>query len=119
MQKEKQPDQIDRDAGARLRNVRTLRGISQSALAKEIDVTFQQVQKYEKGTNRISLSKLVHICRALGCEASDIIGPIHEADDNEARIELTTRTAGRISAERTLAKIAKLVIGNAHESLHA
>lgn len=119
MQKEKQPDQIDRDAGARLRNLRTLRGISQTALGDEIGVTFQQVQKYEKGANRMSLSMLVKICRALGCEPTDIIGPVHDAAGDAARVELVTRSAGRASAERTLAKIAKLVSGHADEPLHA
>lgn len=119
MQTEKQPDQIDRDAGARLRNIRTLRGISQTALGDEIGVTFQQVQKYEKGANRMSISMLVKICRALGCEPTDVIGPIHSAGDPVARVELVARSATRASAERTLAKIVKLVSEHANEPLHA
>jgi transcriptional regulator with XRE-family HTH domain len=49
---------IDRYVGSRLRMRRMMLGISQGKLGKALGVTFQQVQKYEKGTNRISASKL-------------------------------------------------------------
>ncbi len=56
---------VDRHVGNRLRQLRALRGITQTALADRIGVTFQQVQKYEKGANRISASRLWEIRRAL------------------------------------------------------
>ena len=46
-------DQLDAMVGAKVRVFRINRGISQTALAEQLGVTFQQVQKYEKGTNRI------------------------------------------------------------------
>jgi transcriptional regulator with XRE-family HTH domain len=55
------PDPIDVKIGQRLREVRTLLGISQTDMANMIDVTFQQLQKYEKGRNRITASKLVRL----------------------------------------------------------
>lgn len=55
----------DAHVGARLRDQRLKMKITQTALADEIGVTFQQVQKYEKGTNRISASRLVQIARVL------------------------------------------------------
>ncbi len=56
---------IDIHVGARLRLRRNLFGISQTDLGKALGVTFQQVQKYEKGTNRISASRLFNLSRVL------------------------------------------------------
>ena len=58
-------DPIDIAVGARIRIRRRQLGLSQSALADAIGLTFQQVQKYERGANRISASKLVHAAKAL------------------------------------------------------
>jgi transcriptional regulator with XRE-family HTH domain len=54
---------IDRRVGARLRERRLLLGMSQQQLAKALGITFQQVQKYENGANRISASRLWDISR--------------------------------------------------------
>ncbi len=56
---------VDKHVGNRLRQLRALRGITQTALADETAVTFQQIQKYEKGANRISASRLWEISRVL------------------------------------------------------
>lgn len=68
-------EDIDKAIGQAVRAVRTARGMSQSALAEKLGLTFQQIQKYEKGTNRISVSALVLICRALAVSPMDFIGP--------------------------------------------
>ncbi len=52
------PSPVDVHVGARLRQRRTLLGMNQTKLGSSIGLTFQQVQKYEKGTNRISASRL-------------------------------------------------------------
>lgn len=54
----KQPNPIDRHIGRQLRLARKLHGLSQEELAERLRVTFQQVQKYEKGMNRVSASRL-------------------------------------------------------------
>ena len=59
------PNPIDVHVGSRIRMRRTLLGISQTALADAIGLTFQQVQKYEKGVNRVSSSRLVDLANAL------------------------------------------------------
>jgi transcriptional regulator with XRE-family HTH domain len=59
---------VDLLVGRRVRLLRRDRGMSQTALASKLGLTFQQVQKYEKGTNRISASKLYEIADALGVE---------------------------------------------------
>lgn len=61
----KAPDPIDVKVGAKIRARRLLVGITQEALASVLGVTFQQVQKYEKGTNRVSASRLQAVAAAL------------------------------------------------------
>ena len=60
------PDPVDVHVGGRLRLRRTLIGMSQEQLAAALNITFQQVQKYERGTNRISASRLYQASRTLG-----------------------------------------------------
>lgn len=57
----KTPNPIDIHVGARLRMRRVLQGMSQENLGERLDLTFQQVQKYEKGANRVSASRLYQI----------------------------------------------------------
>lgn len=60
------PDPVDVHAGARLRLRRLQVGMNQESLAKAIGVTFQQVQKYERGANRLSASRLYACAKTLG-----------------------------------------------------
>lgn len=64
------PNPADVYAGSKLRLQRQLRNMSQTALADALGITFQQVQKYEKGKNRISASRLQTICKILGVQIS-------------------------------------------------
>ena len=64
MQK-KSPNQIDKHIGSRVRARRIMLGMSQEKLADALGLTFQQVQKYEKGVNRIGASRLLHIAGIL------------------------------------------------------
>ena len=59
------PDPIDVSIGARLRLRRLAMGFSQETLARSLGITFQQIQKYERGTNRIFASRLFHLARVL------------------------------------------------------
>ena len=59
------PDPIDIHVGSRVRMARTMAGMGQDALAEQLDLTFQQIQKYEKGHNRISASRLMRIAAIL------------------------------------------------------
>lgn len=62
----KAPNPIDIHVGSRVRLRRVLIGMSQEKLGEQLGITFQQVQKYEKGTNRIGASRLFQISRILG-----------------------------------------------------
>lgn len=62
------PHPVDVHVGARIRLIRKDRGMSQGELADALGITFQQVQKYERGFNRISASKMFEASKALGVD---------------------------------------------------
>jgi transcriptional regulator with XRE-family HTH domain len=64
------PKAIDEFIGARMRERRQALGMSQKKLGKELGITFQQIQKYETGKNRVSAGRLFDICKALNVSLS-------------------------------------------------
>ena len=66
MSLKRSPGSVDHHVGSRVKLRRRLIGMSQERLADQIGVAFQQVQKYEKGTNRIGASRLMKIAEVLG-----------------------------------------------------
>jgi transcriptional regulator with XRE-family HTH domain len=73
------PHPLDIALGSRVRLRRKELSLSQDQLARAIGITFQQVQKYEHGTNRISFSRLVEISDALECSVGDLIGNLDKS----------------------------------------
>ncbi len=69
----KHPNPLDKEIGARIRTQRLVQGMSQEQLADAIGLTFQQVQKYEKGSNRCSGSRLHQIATALDTTAAFLV----------------------------------------------
>lgn len=65
MANKKKPNPIDIHVGSRVRLRRMMLGMSQEKLGTQLGITFQQIQKYEKGTNRIGASRLQHISTVL------------------------------------------------------
>ncbi|MDK1389727.1 Antitoxin PezA [Ensifer psoraleae] len=65
---------IDQEIGARVRATREVLGVSQQALAEKLGVTYQQIQKYEQGINRISTATLIRLCQSLNISPMEIIG---------------------------------------------
>jgi transcriptional regulator with XRE-family HTH domain len=83
---------MDIALGAAVRIRRKSLGISQEALAEQCGVSFQQVQKYENGTNRISFSRLVQIARALRCRVVDLMDVLDAPDkENPSDLDLLAR----------------------------
>ena len=70
MANKKQPNPIDIHVGSRVRLRRMMLSMSQEKLGEHLGITFQQIQKYEKGTNRIGASRLQHIARVLSMPVS-------------------------------------------------
>src|SRR4051812_9467118 len=64
-EKESRPSPIDVHVGSRIRLRRTLLGMSQERLSESLGLTFQQVQKYERGVNRVGASRLFDLSRVL------------------------------------------------------
>ena len=77
------PDPIDIHVGARLRLRRMMLGVSQENLAARVGVTFQQVQKYEKGQNRVGASRLLQLSRALSAPVGYFFEGAPGGDDGE------------------------------------
>lgn len=73
------PNALDAALGLRIRQRRKALSISQTALANAVGLTFQQIQKYERGFNRVSFSRLVDIAQALDCRIVDLIGDLDDA----------------------------------------
>ncbi len=70
MSDERSPNQVDQHIGARMRLRRLTMNVSQERLAEMLGLTFQQVQKYEKGVNRVAASRLWDVARALDVPVS-------------------------------------------------
>jgi len=81
------PNPIDVHVGARLRQCRTLMGLSQEKLGEAVGITFQQLQKYERGANRISASRLFNLSQVLGVSVSSFFDDIPPKIPGEARPE--------------------------------
>jgi transcriptional regulator with XRE-family HTH domain len=111
---------VDRLVGRRVRLLRKCQGMSQTELANAIGLTFQQVQKYEKGTNRISASKLFEIAQALNVEVAALFadatasnaGADAEAEDSvvPSRTNLQiVRTLSQVRNARVQRKVLELI----------
>lgn len=108
---------IDALVGARVRLLRERRKMSQTALGEHIGVSFQQVQKYERGANRISASALFQIARALGVAPADFFEGLHKQEQGgldwsrlaDPQVNDLLNGFNRISSPKVRAKIVELV----------
>jgi transcriptional regulator with XRE-family HTH domain len=101
LRKRRRPQlEIDQQVGARIRQLRLSRSMSQTALANVLGVTFQQIQKYENGTNAIATTRLPYLCKALGIAPNDLYEsdgrandpdrpPLHELSTSAMKLALT------------------------------
>jgi transcriptional regulator with XRE-family HTH domain len=78
----KKPSPRDQEIGRRIRTQRLALGISQAALGEKLGITFQQIQKYEKGVNRIGSGRLEELSRILGVP----VGFFFDDDRNTADV---------------------------------
>ena len=70
IENKKKPNPIDIHVGSRIRLRRTMLGMSQEKLGESLGITFQQIQKYEKGTNRVGARRLQNIASILNVSVS-------------------------------------------------
>ncbi|HYM29872.1 MAG TPA: helix-turn-helix transcriptional regulator [Candidatus Cybelea sp.] len=89
---------VDVHVGTRLKQRRTLMGLSQEKLADQVGLTFQQIQKYEKGANRITASRLFQFGRILDVPPSfffdDMSDDVRTADVSEDHVPASTPIEG-------------------------
>lgn len=100
----KAPQSIDGIVGGKIKARRIALNKSQGELAAAIGVTFQQIQKYEKGLNRISLSRLIDICGALNVKPEFFIGTA-AVGQNNTEIEFSDMSADAIQLIQSYSKI--------------
>lgn len=82
MSSERSVNQIDKRLGERIRECRLAIGMSQERLAELLGISFQQVQKYEKGVNRVAASRLHALCAALNLSVSTLLEGIASTKSN-------------------------------------
>jgi transcriptional regulator with XRE-family HTH domain len=89
-------NEVDKHVGARVRRRRRALGLTQTKVAKALGITFQQVQKYENGTNRISASRLEEISRVLKVSAAYFFEGLPKVDgiDDSGASQLVSTLVG-------------------------
>jgi transcriptional regulator with XRE-family HTH domain len=98
----------DKHVGARLRMRRLMLDKSQEEIAKALGLTFQQVQKYEKGANRISASRLQHLCKILNVQISfffEGLPDMPEVDGESAALNDVLATADGLALATAYTRI--------------
>ena len=109
------PDPIDVAVGARVRIRRRWINISQTQLAQALRITFQQIQKYERGTNRVSASMLVKIAARLETSVAALVG-----EDGSAPVEMVVYAQlATPGAQELLAAFAGIADGEARRAILA
>jgi transcriptional regulator with XRE-family HTH domain len=101
---------VDQHAGARMRARRKALNLSQQALAEALGVSFQQVQKYERGSNRISFSTLVRASDVMGVPISYFAEGL-ETQDGKAGKKLVIDPASQFFAEDGAHEMAEAYVG--------
>lgn len=93
----------DQQIGARVRAARMARGMSQERLGEALGITFQQIQKYEKGTNRVAVSTLFKIAAALDVAPADLVPELRGTGDETGLPSITNARA--LEAARLIANL--------------
>jgi len=104
--KKRQPTSIDKSIAIRLRRRRNIVGLSQEKLAEKVDLTFQQIQKYETASNRISAGMLFEIAKVLKVPVSYF----YEDAENSCSYEFDTDIEYQLTKPHVTSLIRKYVI---------
>lgn len=107
LKRKKVADDTDKIIGRKIREVRLLAGLSQEKLGDKLGITFQQVQKYEKGVNRVSTKTLIRIASHLNCSIMHLIEDVIEREAG-APAALLHDVIGELGQTRQGAEVARL-----------
>ncbi len=91
-----------KEIGNKIKGIRKSLGISQMKLAEEVGVSFQQIQKYEKGINKISVEMIQQIARVLGM-------PVNIFFEDE-KASVVSEPSGKYNSKRTLTEVTPLTL---------
>lgn len=93
--------ELDKKIGAKVKELRILSGHSQDDLGRHLGVTFQQVQKYETGSNRVSVSTVIEMAEKFQCPVADML-------ENLGSCEIDyTKAKGSIALQKSFNKMSK------------
>jgi transcriptional regulator with XRE-family HTH domain len=92
----RKPKQIDICVGYNIHCIRSTNGLSQAELAEALNVSVTQIQKYEKGLNRISASRLYILAQVLGCDLKDLFEGCDHDQNSMPQMRLTLHEEARI-----------------------
>jgi transcriptional regulator with XRE-family HTH domain len=108
---------VDVHVGARLRQLRKAAGMSQQMLGERLGLTFQQVQKYERGTNRVSASKLHEAAQILGVAISDFFEGLPGLGNDTPSDSLTVKMSAEPELRRLVALYQQVPTGEPRKRL--
>lgn len=111
------PHTVDVTVGNRVREMRIRKGLSQQALGDQVGISFQQIQKYERGTNRMGSSRLVQIADVLDVPVSSFFEGLGKAEPSDVetggplnvKASKVARDWQRIDDERLQSKVAEML----------
>ncbi len=110
---QKARDPIDAVVGGNLARIRKTKGLSQSAIADALGISFQQVQKYEKGSNRVSAGVLYHLSQALSVSMDDFF----KGAETVERDTISLQATGRVYVSGDLDRVKNADVRKALASL--
>lgn len=103
---------VDRHVGERIRERRTLLGLTQEQLAATLHISYQQIQKYETGANRVSAGRLFEIAKELDCDVAQFFEGLEQNADQSPQAH-GGRNRSTIELVRNFTKISDPVVRNA------
>lgn len=117
-EKDSRSSPIDVHVGTRIRLRRTLMGMSQERLGESLGLTFQQVQKYERGVNRVGASRLFDLSRVLDVPISFFFDDLPEAVGDTAGTAAPRRAWGFADAQDGFGAPSTTAVSGADDALH-
>jgi transcriptional regulator with XRE-family HTH domain len=109
----------DKQLGNRLRQLRLTRGMSQTVLGDALGITFQQIQKYENGTNAIASTRIPALCKVLGINPEELYKADTQTEAVSGVSSSALKTAQRLERLRSKQRMAVWTVINAFEKENA
>jgi len=103
-------NEIDLFVGRKLKFLRTIKGMSQSEVGAYINVSFQQIQKYERGINSVNAPKLYGLAEAFNSSPSIFFDGLNETDKSDNEVNLSDFTPEQVALVRAFNAIGDKVI---------